>query len=147
MSLSDVLVEIFWFMILVTWIWLLIAILGDIFRDHELSGLGKGGWTLLLVVVPWLGAVAYLIVRGGSMNERTAAQAQRNEQAFQQYVQQTAAVGAPSTADELTKLAALRDGGTITTEEYERAKAKVLGAETVPSTPQQRDNRTTAPTT
>ena len=130
MSLWDVLVSIFWFMILFAWIWLLISIFGDLFRDHELSGWGKALWTLFLIVLPWLGALVYLIARGRSMNERALQQAQRNEQAFRQYVQQ-AATDKPSTADELAKLADLRDRGTISEQEFAQAKAHLLG--TVPN--------------
>ena len=147
MPLWDVVVSIFWFMILFTWVWLLITIFGDIFRDHELSGWGKALWTLFLVVVPWLGALVYLIARGRSMNERSRAQAQRNEQAFGRYVRETAGVGTTSTADELGKLADLRDRGTISTEEFERAKATVLGQGPVPSTPDHRDQHAVTSTT
>ena len=126
MSLWDVMVSIFWFFVLFAWIWLLIAILGDIFRDHELSGWGKAGWTLFLIVLPWLGALTYLIVRGRSMNERARAQAQRNEERSRQYIQEVAAAGPASTADELTKLADLRDRGAISDGDYEKAKTKVL---------------------
>jgi len=130
MSLWDVLVSIFWFMMLFAWIWLLISIFGDLFRDHELSGWGKALWTLFLIVLPWLGALIYLIARGRSMNERARQQAERNEQAFRQYVQQ-AATDKPSTADELAKLADLRDRGTISEQEFAQAKAHLLG--TVPN--------------
>jgi hypothetical protein len=133
MSLWDVVVSIFWFMLLVSWIWLLIAILGDIFGDHDLSGGSKALWALFLVVVPWVGALSYLVVRGESMNDRARARSQQNEKAFAQYVQQTAASGSPSTADELGKLAALRDRGAITPEDYEQAKAKALGNQSVTS--------------
>lgn len=129
MSFWDVVGSIFWFMILFTWILILFNIFGDIFRDHEMSGWGKALWTLFLIVVPWLGALVYLIARGSSMNERARAQAQRNEEAFGQYVRQTAGAGTTSTADELAKLADLRDRGTISAEEFEHAKAKVLGRE------------------
>jgi hypothetical protein len=128
MSLWDVLVSIFWFMMLFAWIWLLISIFGDLFRDHELSGWAKALWTLFLIVLPWLGALVYLIARGRSMNERTLEQAQRNELAFRQYVQQ-AATGSPSTADELAKLADLRDRGTISEQEFAQAKARLLGSQ------------------
>jgi Phospholipase_D-nuclease N-terminal/Short C-terminal domain len=131
-------------MILFAWIWMLIAILGDIFRDHELSGWGKALWTLFLIVVPWLGALVYLIARGRSMNERTIAQAQRNEQAFGQYVRQTAAAGTTSTADELSKLADLRDRGTLSVAEFELAKAKVLGARLAPTAVTSTDGRAVA---
>jgi Short C-terminal domain/Phospholipase_D-nuclease N-terminal len=147
MPLWDVVVSIFWFMILFTWIWLLIAILGDIFRDHELSGWGKALWTLFLVVLPWLGALVYLIARGKSMNERARAQAERNEQAFGQYVRETAGTGRTGTADELAKLADLRDRGTISSAEFDRAKAKALDGEPVPATPRQQDQRPVSSTT
>jgi Phospholipase_D-nuclease N-terminal/Short C-terminal domain len=126
MSLWDVMVSMFWFFVLFAWIWLLITILGDIFRDHELSGWGKAGWTLFLIVVPWLGALVYLIVRGRSMNERARAQAQRNEERSRQYIQDVAASSPVSTADELTKLADLHNRGAISDGDYEQAKTKVL---------------------
>lgn len=129
MPLWDIVVSIFWFMILITWIWLLIAIFSDIFRDHELSGWGKALWSLGIIIVPWLGALAYLVVRGRSMNERALAESKRREEAFGQYVVQTAAGGSTSTADELAKLADLREKGTISDEEFEHAKAKTLGRE------------------
>jgi hypothetical protein len=127
MSLWDVLVSIFWFMILVAWIGLLISIFGDIFRDHEMSGWGKALWSLFLFVVPWLGALVYLIARGPSMNRRAQARAQRNEEAFGRYVRDAAGGSSTSAADEISKLAALRDRGVISTEDFERGKAKVLG--------------------
>ena len=126
MSLWDVMVSMFWFFVLFAWIWLLITILGDIFRDHELSGWGKAGWTLFLIVVPWLGALIYLIVRGRSMNERAQAQAQRNEERSRQYIQEVAASSPVSTADELAKLADLHDRGALSDGDYEQAKTKVL---------------------
>ena len=126
MPLWDVFVSVFWFMILFAWIMLLFRIFGDIFSDHELSGWGKALWALFLIVLPWLGALVYLIARGRSMNERAMARAQQNEQAFSQYVRQTAGAGT-STADELSKLADLRDRGTIFDEEFQHAKAKLLG--------------------
>ena len=128
MSLWDVLVSTFWFMLLFAWIWLFISIFGDLFRDHDLSGWGKALWTFFLIVMPWLGVLVYLIARGRSMNERALAQAQRNEHEFRQYVQQAAA-GSPSTADELAKLADLRDRGTISEQEFAQAKARLLGTQ------------------
>ena len=70
-SLWDLMVSMFWFMLLVAWIWLLISILGDIFRDRELGGGAKAMWVLFLIFLPWLGALMYLIFRGNSMNDRT----------------------------------------------------------------------------
>src|SRR5690349_1746983 len=117
MSLWDVLVSVFWFMVLVAWIVLLITIFGDLFRDHELSGWGKALWSLFLFVVPWLGTLVYLIARGSSMNRRARARAQRSEQAFDRYVEEAARGSSTSTADELSKLATLRDRGVISTED------------------------------
>ena len=138
MNFWDLVASIFWFMLLFTWISMLITIFGDLFRDHELSGWAKALWTLFLVVVPWLGALVYLIVRGRSINERALAQAQRNEQAFGRYFQETARAGTTSTADELGKLADLRDRGTISAEEFQHAKAKLLGSEPEPAAPAHR---------
>jgi len=125
MNLWDILLSIFWFMILFAWIWLLISILGDIFRDHELSGWGKALWTLFLIVIPWLGALVYLIARGRAMNERALDREQRRSQEY------SARVGRDtrSTADEIAKLADLRDRGAISEEEFRHAKAKALGLE------------------
>src|SRR4051812_40555289 len=124
--LWDILVSIFWFMLLFVWIWLLVTIFGDLFRDHEMSGWGKAFWVLFLIVIPWLGALVYLIARGRSMNERARAQAERNEERSRQYIQEVAASNAVSTADELTKLADLHDRGAISDGDYEQAKTKVL---------------------
>ena len=126
MNFWDIILSIFWFMLLFAWIWLLISIFADIFRDHELSGWGKALWTLFIIVIPWLGALVYLIARGRSMNERTLAQAQRQDQAFRHYVQD-AAGNQPSAADEIAKLATLRDQGAISEQEFAHAKAKLLG--------------------
>jgi hypothetical protein len=133
MSLWDVLVSIFWFMLLAAWFWLLIGIITDLFRDPALGGGAKAVWCLFLIVLPWIGVVTYLIVRGTSMTGRSIAQAQKSEQAFQQYVRETAGPTQPSVADELGKLADLRDGGRISATDYEQAKARVLGSGTVPS--------------
>lgn len=140
MSLWDVLVSIFWFMILFAWIWLLISIFGDLFRDHEMSGWAKAAWALFIIVLPWLGALVYLIARGKSMNERARQRAEQNEQAFRQYVQQTAA-SSPSTADELAKLADLRERGTISEPEFAQAKARLLGTEATSTVDAQADRR------
>ena len=123
-GLWDVIVSTFWFMLLLAWIWLIISILSDIFRDHELSGWGKAWWTLLLIFLPWLGALIYLIARGGSMHERSAQAAQANEERMRAYVQEAA--GTKSITDQLRELEELRDGGVITGAEYEQARVKVL---------------------
>ena len=127
MNFWDIILSIFWFMLLFAWIWLLITIFADIFRDHELSGWGKALWSLFIIVIPWLGALVYLIARGRSMNERALAQAQRQDQAFRHYVQDAAA-SQPSAADEIASAKALLDSGAITQAEFDQIKAKALAS-------------------
>ena len=116
--------EIFFFVI---WIWILFTILTDLFRDHQLSGWAKAAWVLFLVVVPLLAGLVYLIVRGQGMRDRAIKHQAEVKQEFDKYVRDTAGSGAShSTADELAKLNDMKAKGTISDEDYERAKAKVL---------------------
>jgi hypothetical protein len=114
-------VEIFLWVI---WFWILITVFIDIFRSHDLSGWGKALWFLFVLLIPLIGVLVYLIVRGGSMQSRMQRQAQQDDQAFRAYVQDAA--GSQSTADQLTKLADLRDKGVITSAEFDAQKAKLL---------------------
>ena len=114
-----------WFFLFVAWIWLLISLVADIFRSHDISGWGKALWTLLIVILPVLGALIYLIARGQGMAERQLQDYQRRDDEFRAYVRDASRNGA-SAADELTKLARLRDGGVITPEEFEAEKTKLL---------------------
>ena len=107
----------------VIWIWILIWILIDIFRSHDLSGWAKALWFLFVLFIPLVGVLVYLIVRGGKMQERAVQQAQQDDKQFRSYVQDAAGT---STADQLSKLADLRDRGVITAEEFDREKAKIL---------------------
>jgi hypothetical protein len=111
----------------VIWIWILIWIFIDIFRSRDLSGWAKALWFLFVLFIPLIGVLVYLIVRGGSMHERAVQDAQQQDKEFRQYVQQAAAGTPASTADQLSKLADLRDRGVISAEEFDREKAKVLG--------------------
>ncbi len=126
-SSSYPLLNIFWtileIFLWVIWIWLLIWVFIDIFRSHDLSGWAKALWVLFVVILPFLGVLVYLIARGGSMHERAEQQARRQDEAWRSYVQQSAGT---STADQLAKLADLRDRGVISAEEFDREKAKVL---------------------
>ena len=108
----------------VIWFWILITVFIDIFRSHDLSGWGKALWFLFVLFIPLIGVLVYLIARGGSMHERAVQQAQQQDEAFRGYVRQAA--GSGSSADQLAKLADLRDRGVITAEEFEREKAKIL---------------------
>jgi len=114
-------VEIFLWVI---WFWILITIFIDIFRSHDLNGWEKALWFIFVLFIPLIGVLVYLIARGGKMHERAVQQAQQQQEQFRSYVQETAASG--NTADQLAKLADLRDRGVITPEEFEREKAKVL---------------------
>lgn len=110
----------------VLWIWILVYVLIDIFRSHDLSGWAKALWFLFVLFIPLIGVLVYLIARGGEMHERAARQAQQQDRELRNYVQEAA--GSQTTADQLTKLADLRDRGVITADEFEREKAKVLAA-------------------
>jgi type VI protein secretion system component VasK len=116
-----------WFFLFVAWIYLLIVIVTDIFRSDDMSGWSKALWVLFIVIIPILGALVYLIARGDKMGARAAADYQRRDEQLREYVRDAARTSGTSTADELTKLAALRDAGTITADEFERQKAKLLG--------------------
>ena len=122
-SLSDALLvtlEIFFF---VVWIWILITILSDLFRDHELSGWVKAAWVLFLVFIPFLTALIYLIARGNGMRDRTIKAQAEAKQHMDAYIRQQAHL---SPADELHKLSDLKDTGAISSEEFDKAKAKLL---------------------
>jgi predicted PurR-regulated permease PerM len=110
----------------VIWIWILIWIFIDIFRSHDLSGFAKALWFLFVLFIPLVGVLVYLIVRGGSMHERAVQQAQQQDQQARQYIRQAA--GTESSADQLAKLADLRDKGVINADEFEREKAKILSS-------------------
>ncbi len=130
--------DLFWtiieFFLWVIWIWILIMIFIDIFRSHDLSGWAKALWFLFVLFIPLIGVLVYLIARGGSMHERQVRQAQRDADAFYASGRHAAAPsagdggGGGSTADQLAKLADLRDRGVLTPEEFEKEKAKVLAA-------------------
>jgi hypothetical protein len=131
-SSSYPLLNVFWtmleFFVWVIWIWLLIWIFIDIFRSRDMSGGAKALWFLFVLFIPLIGVLVYLIVRGGSMHERAAQDAKQQDAEFRSYVQQAAASSPASTADQLAKLADLRDRGVISAEEFEREKAKVLAS-------------------
>ena len=129
-SSSYPLLNIFWtmfeFFLWVIWIWILIMVFLDIFRSHDLSGWAKALWFLFVLFIPLIGVLVYLIARGGEMHERAARQGQRQDEATRSYIQEAASDSPASTADQLAKLADLRDRGVITAAEFEREKAKVL---------------------
>ena len=113
-----------WFFLWIIWFWLLIIVFSDIFRSQDLSGWGKALWSIFIIFVPYLGVFVYLIARGHKMQEHTLQQAQQQDAAMRQYVQNVTASG--GTADEIARLADLRDKGVISDAEFQQAKAKAL---------------------
>jgi hypothetical protein len=124
MPLLDLFWTILYIFVLFAWIWLLIAVFGDIFRS-DMGGWGKAGWTIFVIVLPLLGVLIYLIVNGGDMQDRSARDAIAADQAQRDYIRSVAGTST-STADELTKLSALRDSGVISQSEFDTQKAKLL---------------------
>jgi membrane protein implicated in regulation of membrane protease activity len=110
----------------IIWIWILIYVFIDIFRSHDLSGWAKALWFVFVLFIPLIGVLVYLIARGGEMQQRAQQQAAQQDQEVRRYIQQTANEG--NSADQLAKLADLRDRGVITADEFDREKAKVLAA-------------------
>jgi hypothetical protein len=114
--------DVFWWMIVMFFwvmaIWIFIALIGDIFRRDDLSGLGKAGWIFLMVILPFIGALAYIIAR--PKVTATDIQMMTRAEAAQQ------AVAGVSTADELAKLTQLRQQGVLSEQEYEHLKSKTL---------------------
>jgi hypothetical protein len=107
----------------VIWFWILITVFIDIFRSRDLSGGAKALWFIFVLFIPMIGVVVYLIARGGKMHQRAEREAQQDRE-FRSYVQETA--GSATPADQLAKLADLRDRGVISAEEFDREKAKIL---------------------
>jgi hypothetical protein len=122
-----------WFFLWILWLFLLFRVILDIFRDDGLSGWGKAGWLIFVLILPFVGVLVYLIVRGTEMGAREATSSRRRQEEFDEYIRQTAAssdgttaTGPASPADQLANLARLKSEGAITEEEYQQAKAKIL---------------------
>ena len=120
--------DLFWTMLylffFVAWIWVLFSVVTDVFRNERLSGWGKALWMLFVIFLPVLGVLVYLIVEGDDMTRRSVEHARAVQDASREYIREAA--GTTSVADELAKLAELRDAGTISDAEFEAQKAKLL---------------------
>ena len=103
----------------ILWFWLLITVSSDLFRRHDISGLGKVVWVILLIVLPYVGIFAYIVSQGRGMAERTKEQARQARDELRQ------AVGF-SAADEIEKLDRLKSAKSISEDEYERLRARLL---------------------
>ena len=118
--------DVFWTMIIffcwVAWIWVLIVIIGDLFRRHDTSGWVKALWVIFLIVLPFLGVLIYLIVNGSGMSRRQAETVRASQEQFDSYVKSVSG----GSASELAKAKELLDSGAINQAEYDQLKSKVL---------------------
>ena len=124
------LMDIIWTMLVffgwMIWFWMLITVLMDVFGRHDIGGWGKAGWTLMMIVLPFLGVLIYLIAEGKDMAERRASDVIKNKAAFDDYVRTVATDGGAGPASELAKAKELLDAGAIDQAEFEQLKAKAL---------------------
>ena len=122
----DVLWSMILFFLWVAWIWILIMILTDVFRRHDIGGWTKALWTIFLVVIPFLGVLVYLIAQHDGMAQRQQKDQQDAQAQFDQYVRNAAGTGDSGPASEIAKAKALLDSGAITQAEFETLKAKAV---------------------
>jgi hypothetical protein len=119
-------IDVLWSMIIfffwVIWIWIVITVLVDVLRRHDIGGFAKALWVIFVVILPWLGVLIYLIVEHDGMRERNMKQAQAQKDQFDQYVREAAG----GSADEIAKAKQLLDQGAITQDEFDALKAKAL---------------------
>ena len=122
--------DIFWTILIffawVIWIWIAVTVLIDVFRRRDINGWGKAAWVVFVIVLPFLGVLAYLIFNHDGMAERGSKEAAASQAQFDDYVRKTAATGGP--AGEIDTAKKLLDSGTITQAEFDAIKAKALGA-------------------
>ena len=118
--LWDILIVFAWFI----YIWIAITVLIDVFRRHDISGFGKAAWVVFVVIIPWIGVLAYLIVNHSGMQERSINEAKTSQAQFDDYVRKTAGTG--GAASEIERAKQLLDSGAITQQEFDALKAKAL---------------------
>ena len=120
--------DVFWSMLVfffwVIWIWILITVLIDLFRRHDVGGWGKAAWALFVIILPYLGVFIYLITQGKSMAERRADEIRASQASFDQYVREAAGTSGPT--DQIAKGKELLDSGAISQEEFDQLKRKAL---------------------
>ncbi|MGP0036834.1 MAG: SHOCT domain-containing protein [Solirubrobacteraceae bacterium] len=121
--------DVFWDILLIfAWLiffWIAITVLIDVFRRHDISGWGKAGWVIFIVILPWIGVLVYLIFNHTGMAERKYRDAAAAQSQFDDYVRQTAGTAASPTA-EIERAKGLLDSGAITQAEFDAIKAKAL---------------------
>ena len=112
----------------VIYIWIAITVLIDVFRRRDISGWGKAAWVIFVIVVPFIGVLAYLIFNHDGMAERSGKEAEASQAQVDEYIRQTAGTGGPASEIETAKK--LLDAGDITQAEFDAIKAKALGSKT-----------------
>jgi uncharacterized membrane protein YcjF (UPF0283 family) len=125
-TFADVLWDILIIFAWILFIWIAIVVFIDLFRRRDISGWGKAGWVAVVVLLPWIGVLAYLIVNHDGMAERSEKQTQAAQAQLDEYVRQTAGKGGP--AGEIETAKKLLDNGTISQAEFDAIKAKALGS-------------------
>ena|SRR5436190_3450064 len=127
---GQVFLSMLWFFLFFIWIWILITVFIDLFRSHDLSGWAKAAWAIFVIVLPYLGVFVYLIARGHKMAEHAQQDAQNQQAAFNAAVRQAAGTGGAggggSVADELARLADLKQQGVIDEAEFQSLKQKAI---------------------
>ena len=115
------------FFLWVLWFWFLFMVFADIFRRTDLSGWGKAGWLIFVIILPYLGVFVYFITQSEGMTRRNIDRAERQRAQFDDYVRDTAGSGGGGAAAEIERAKGLLDSGTITQAEFEALKQKALG--------------------
>jgi len=122
-TFGQVMWTMFVFFCWIIWFWLLITVFGDLFSRHDISGWAKVGWTVFVLILPFLGVFVYFISQGKGMGERSLARAQANQKQADDYIRTVAGSGS---ADEIAQGKKLLDSGAITQAEFDQLKAKAL---------------------
>jgi Phospholipase_D-nuclease N-terminal/Short C-terminal domain len=125
-TFGDALLTVLELALFIAWLCLLFYVFADIFRSHDLSGAAKTLWVLLVFILPMLGCLAYLLIRGGGIHERAVIQARQQEDAFRTYIRQTAGSQGSASLEELERLSALHKQGSLSDEEFQKAKDQLL---------------------
>ena len=118
-TFTNFVADVFAMFMFVLWFWLFIIVVGDLFRRHDVSGLGKVGWVILLIILPYIGIFAYLLTQGRGMAERNEARAKQAQDDLRQFV-------GFSAADEIEKLDRLKSAGSISEQEYTRLRTRLV---------------------
>jgi len=125
-SFGQVIWTMFIFFAWILFFWLLFTVFGDLFRRHDISGWGKAGWTVFVIILPFLGIFVYLIANGRGMGERNIQQAQQAQAQMDAYVRSVATTGDPT--EQIAKGKQLLDSGAISQAEFDQLKAKALAS-------------------